>query len=197
MRGIGVLACVVLIGCQQASLAPSPSSAGVPDGSASVPAFERQEPSTPPVANTAAEADAPAAPDDAAATPTAVATAEPEAPPAPLPDVEVRNVGMHIGGEDNTADQKRPIRAAISKHNDDMRRCYAKADDPPNKTTFGVDIRISGKGGTPKVSNPRHGMRGEGVTDCMLAVFSSVDFPKQPGGRARMVSYSVQFKKKN
>jgi hypothetical protein len=74
-----------------------------------------------------------------------------------------------------------------------MRRCYAKATDPAKEVTFGVDIRIDGDGGKPKITNPRSGLKGEGVVDCMVAAFEAVDFPRQPGGRPRMVSYSIQF----
>ena len=184
------IALLALIGgCRDAADSKTPLSRTVPQGSATAPAFARtatptSEPAPPPAPPEPAEE--PAAP-------------EPEevAEDAPLPDVEVKNVGMHIGGEANTAEQKRPIRAAVAKHYDAMRRCYAKVTKAPKRgATFGVDMRINGDGGPPKVTNPRSGLRGPGVKECLVAVFEGIEFPKQPKGRARMVSFSVAFKKK-
>ena len=113
-----------------------------------------------------------------------------------VPAVDVQNVGMHIGGAKNTAEEKRPIRAAVSPHYDGLKRCYAKADSPAKDATFGVDLRIPGAGGAAKVTKPRSGLKGDGVTECMVSVFEAIEFPRQPHGQPRMVSYSVRFRKK-
>jgi hypothetical protein len=181
-------------GCGEASKAPLPRGAAVAEGSSSAPEFSRKESSaTPSLAK--AEPAAVEAPQEEESD----GAPEPEAVDAPeqekLPDVAIKNVGMHIGGEDNSAASKRPIRATVKNHYDAMRRCYAMADTPKKKTTFGVDIRIDGKGGKPKVSNPRNGLKGEGVTSCLVSVFEAIEFAPQPNGQARMVSYSVEFKK--
>jgi hypothetical protein len=185
---------LAMLGCRDGGDSKTPLSAVVPNGSASSPAFARTPPAetAEPVAEPAnanapeeqPQADAEAPSDDA----------EPEKD-APLPDVTVKNVGMHIGGEANTADQKRPLRNAVAKHYDAMKRCYAKAEKTTKAVTFGVDMRIKGEGGNPKVSNPRSGLRGEGVKACLVTVFENIDFPRQPKGVARMVSFSVEFRK--
>lgn len=186
------------LGCRDGGDGKTPLSAVVPNGSASTPTFAR------PASAAAETAEDPAAP-AASSEPGeegAAARDEEDAPPAepekeaPLPDVDVKNVGMHIGGEKNTAEQKRPIRAAISEHYDAMKRCYAKAEETPKGATFGVDIRINGAGGKPKITNPRSGLKGGGVKECLVSVFENIEFPKQPKGVARMVSFSIEFRKK-
>jgi hypothetical protein len=210
MREIAlVMVVVALSGCREAGNATPPPAAALPEGSAIAPAFSRDQATAPALAKAGERAEVVPASvdgDGESAEPTDPADTEGEAatgdgaptdgaPDAPLPDVTIKNVGMHIGGEDNTAEQKRPVRAAIAAHYDDMRRCYAKATDPAKEVTFGVDIRISGEGGKPKITNPRSGLKGEGVVDCMVAAFEAVDFPRQPGNRPRMVSYSIQFER--
>lgn len=190
-------------GCRDGGDSKTPLSAVVPNGSASVPSFARTAPAP---EEQATEDGAPAPTSDQESEPDAEGatedspeeTAEPEkaADDAPLPDVEVKNVGMHIGGEANTAEQKRPIRAAVAAHYDEMKRCYAKADAPAKGATFGVDMRIKGEGGPAKISNPRSGLKGGGVKECLVSVFEGIDFPKQPKNLARMVSFSIEFRKK-
>ncbi len=195
------------LACRDGGDSKTPLSAVVPNGSASTPAFARvphaatAKPETAPAALPAAAKvpDATREANDGEAkdpTETADGTAVEAEKPEPLPNVDVRNVGMHIGGEANTADQKRPIRAAVAKHYDAMKRCYAMAEDPPKGATFGVDMRIKGEGGQPKISNPRSGLRGGDVKACLVKVFENIDFPRQPKGVARMVSFSIAFRRK-
>jgi len=113
-----------------------------------------------------------------------------------LPEVEVTNIGMHIGGEANTADEKRPIREAVHKHYDDFRRCYGKLASPPEEATFGVDMLIDGTGGRAKITNPRNTFDDDTITPCFVAVFETVDFPKSKKGVAQMVSFSLRFRRK-
>lgn len=204
MRPVVCLIALCLVcGCRESGPSPEPATAVVPEGSATAPAFERAGDTMPAKAEPAEaeKADEPAVAkedgesethqeDDEAAT---EETAPEETAETPLPAVDVRNVGMHIGGEKNTKDQKRPIRATISKHYDAMKRCWGKAVDPPKKATFGVDIRIEGEGGPAKITNPRNGLKGEGVTECLVGVFEAIEFPPQPHNADRMVSYSIEF----
>ena len=195
-------------GCRETNAASAPGST-LPEGSASAPAFTREasteapEPvaEAPEAAADPAESDGAEGADDADEAKDAEPVAEKGAEPddgkdAALPEVEIHNVGMHIGGEDNTAEQKRPIRAEVAKHYDDMRRCYAKAVEPARKATFGVDMRIVGAGGPAKISNPRSGLKGEGVKECLVQVFEGIEFPRQPRGVDRMVSFSIEFRRK-
>ncbi len=198
---------LLALGCRDGGDTKTPLSAAVPQGSATVPAFARTGAPAEPARTEppAAEASADAAPSeadgdgddsesgDAAADASAAAAADDS---APLPDVEVKNVGMHIGGEDNSAESKRPIRAEVAKQYDAMKRCYAKAEAPGKGVTFGVDMRILGEGGHPKIENPRTGLKGAGVKECLVKAFESVEFPRQPKGAPRMVSFSIEFRPK-
>ncbi len=112
---------------------------------------------------------------------------------ADLPNVTVKNIGLHIGGGPNTRVAKRPIRDAVKPHYDDLLRCYAKAHHPRDKATYGVDIRIPADGGKARISNPRTSLRGTGLRGCMQAVFKKVFFPEPPRGKTTVVSFSVRF----
>jgi len=119
---------------------------------------------------------------------------------APVSDtvtqVVVKNIGMHIGGGPNDADTKRPIRKAIEPHFAKFAACYRYVKEQKKGGTFGVDIRIGREGGRADIRKPRPGMKGEGLEDCILKVFESIEFPK-PSTRAPMVvSYSLSFKPK-
>jgi hypothetical protein len=191
---------VLLCACAEGAGAVPPSSG--PGATASAPAFERRDEaplSKPAPAGDVAPAKAPA-PEEAPAEPPPPEggrVGEGGSPDAPVPDVEVKNVGMHIGGEENTADQKRPIREAVSAHYDAMRRCWASEGEDAAKTiTFGIDMRIDGQGGVPKVSSPRSGFKNADVAKCLEAVFAAIEFPPQPNKQPRMVSFSIEFRKK-
>lgn len=215
MRSSAILLCLpllCLVGCRDGGDSKTPLSAVVPSDSATTPAFARTAPAAPaPDAPVAAAEPEESDGENVAATDgdgeageeageerdagEAADSGEPDKD-TPIPDVVVKNVGMHIGGEANTAEQKRPIRAAVALHYDAMKRCYAKADTPPTKAvTFGVDMRIKGEGGTPKITNPRSGLKGGGAKECLVSVFEAIEFPKQPKGQARMVSFSIEFRK--
>jgi hypothetical protein len=154
---------------------------------------------------------APAAPAPASAAPASAAPAVPakEAPDAgddaagdageadaateaALPDVDVKNIGMHIGGGPNDAPTKAPIKRSVAPHFDDFRRCFARVDDPKKGGDFGVDLRIEKDGGKASVTRPRTALKGEGFTQCMIEAFERIDFIKPKGG-ATVVSYSLRF----
>lgn len=158
-----------------------------------------------PVASAASTASA--APSDATAAATAeaapsgsaAASAEPSAsaaataaPEAPVPEVKVANIGMHIGGGPNDAPTKAPIRQSVEPHFDDLKRCWAKVDDPKKGGDFGLDLLIDRAGGKAKVSHPRTSLKGQGFKECMVEAFEAIDF-KKPRGGTTTVSYSVRF----
>src|SRR5688572_15723939 len=123
---------LALVSCAEGAGAVPPSSG--PGATASVPAFERREEK--PLSKPAEVSPAKAPPEE----PAPVAAPPPPAD-APVPDVEVKNVGMHIGGEANTAEQKKPIREAVAAHYDAMRRCWAsEGEDAARTITFGIDM---------------------------------------------------------
>lgn len=113
-------------------------------------------------------------------------------PPAPsLPEVSVHNVGLHIGGGPNDDASKRPFREAIEPHFDDFLKCYRQVERPEKGGTFGVDLYVGRHGGKPEVRQPRTIMKGKAFRDCMLQVFSSIEFhrPEKP----TVISYSLRF----
>jgi hypothetical protein len=106
--------------------------------------------------------------------------------------VKVANIGMHIGGGPNDAVTKEPIRRSVEPHFDELRRCFAKADDPHKGGTFGIDLRIERQGGKAAVSHPRTPIKGKAFEACVVYVFESIDFLKPKGGKT-VVSYSLRF----
>ena len=116
----------------------------------------------------------------------------PPAPEAPLPDVDVKNIGMHIGGGPNDSATKAPIRRSVEPHFDAFKRCYAKIEGEPVRGDFGLDIRIEKDGGLAKTSHPRTALKGEAFEACVVSVFDAIVFEKPKGG-ATMVSYSLRF----
>ncbi|WP_437604177.1 hypothetical protein WMF28_21655 [Sorangium sp. So ce590] len=150
-------------------------------------------PSPPSAAASAAPA-ASAAASAAPAAPTASAAADPTAPAdaAPLPNVKVANIGMHIGGGPHDDFTKEPIKRSVAPHFDDFRRCFALAEDPAKAGDFGIDLRIEKDGGKAEVRKPRTALKGEAFTACVVGVFERIDFLKPRKGPT-VVSYSLRF----
>ncbi|MBK8254093.1 MAG: hypothetical protein IPK82_15685 [Polyangiaceae bacterium] len=126
---------------------------------------------------------------------TAVATAAPAttaAPEAPIPNIKVANIGMHIGGGPNDAVTKAPIKASVEPYFDDLKRCWSNVDDPKKGGDFGIDLLIDKAGGKAKVSHPRTSIKGAGFKECLVTAFEKIDF-KKPRGGTTMVSYSIRF----
>ncbi|MRG93370.1 hypothetical protein [Polyangium spumosum] len=178
------------------------SGATAPDGSAPAPTTSAAAPPAsasaaapaPPSAAAPAPSDAPAAAPASASA--AASAAPPEAPKpeeAPLPAVKVKNIGMHIGGGPHDDATKAPFNRSVEPHFDELRRCFAKVDDPKKGGDFGVDLLVDGKGGKAQVSHPRTALKGEGFVPCVVGVFESIEFLKPKGGKKTMVSYSIRF----
>ncbi|MEP7122552.1 MAG: hypothetical protein ABJE95_16640 [Byssovorax sp.] len=150
--------------------------------------------SAPVAAPAASSAAAPAPPPEPVASASAAPTAAPAAPPeAPLPNVKVANIGMHIGGGPNDAVTKEPIHKSVIPHYDEFRRCYGLLEDQKKGGTFGIDLLIDKAGGKPKsVTKPRSPMKGHEFSECMVHAFESIDFQKPKGGTTK-VSYSLRF----
>jgi pyruvate/2-oxoglutarate dehydrogenase complex dihydrolipoamide acyltransferase (E2) component len=151
----------------------------------SAPASAAAAPSAEPAASAAPPPSA-----SAAAAPSAAPSAAPE---APLPNVKVVNIGMHIGGGPNDAVTKEPIHRSVIPHYDEFRRCYALVEDPKKGGTFGVDLLIDKAGGKPRsVTKPRSPMKPHEFSECMVHAFEQIDFQKPKGGNTK-VSYSLRF----
>lgn len=125
-------------------------------------------------------------------TATASASAAPVVEEAPLPKVKVENIGMHIGGGPNDAVTKEPIKKSVEPHFDELKRCFAKADDQKKGGDFGLDLKIEAAGGKAKTSHVRSTIKGEGFVECVQKVFDGIDFLKPKKGKT-IVSYSLRF----
>jgi hypothetical protein len=135
----------------------------------------------------------PAASSPAAAVVSAPATASAAASaPVAQVQVEVANIGLHIGGGPNDDVTKEPVLRSIEPHFSELRACYAKAEEPRQKGDFGIDLAIERDGGKAQVSKPRTGIKGEAFRACVVGVFESVEFRKPRGGKT-VASYSVRF----
>lgn len=143
-----------------------------------------------------ATAPAPAAPPVAArpAPDAAVAQTAPSAAHlgSALPELKVHLSGMHIGGGPNDDVSKRPFIQAIEASYDSLRACYKKAEDPTQSGTFGVDLKIAARGGTPELQQVRTALKGESLRECIGTVFKGIEFAPPPKGRT-IVSVSVRF----
>jgi hypothetical protein len=116
----------------------------------------------------------------------------PADPSRALPEITVRNVGLHIGGQSNDAASKAPFQKAIEAKFEDFLTCYREASEPEKGGVFGVDLFIQRGGGHPEVRQPRTGMKGTEFRKCMLAAFESVTFDRPRHGPTT-VSYSLRF----
>lgn len=185
--GLLLVVSLAVVGCS------SPQPGG--DGVASPSSTPAPTAAAPPTAATGAAEAPPAAPSASAppAAASASAAAPPPAdPPAPEVPVDVKNIGMHVGGGTNDAAEKAPIKRSVEPHMGDFAKCFAKVADPAKGGDFGVDLRIERDGGKAAVSHPRTALKGDGFKECVLAVFESVDFEKPKGGTTT-VSYSLRF----
>ncbi len=181
----GLLVCAAAVGCKTPREAEPPvaeaAQGATPPVSADVPATASV------AANAVPEPVASAAPEASAAAP---GSAEP--PSEPLPAVEVKNIGMHIGGGPNDRVSKQPIGDSVKPHFDALRACWKHVAEPGKAGDFGVDLLIPHEGGKAEVTNPRTAIKGEGFEGCVVDVFEGIDFLKPKTGKT-MVSYSVRF----
>lgn len=109
-----------------------------------------------------------------------------------LPELKVHLSGMHIGGGPNDDVSKRPFIQSIEAAYDSLRACYKKAEDPTQSGTFGVDLKIAARGGTPELQQVRTALKGESLRECIGTVFKGIEFAPPPKGRT-IVSVSVRF----
>ena len=121
-------------------------------------------------------------------------------PTRPGPSVDAASL-VAVGGAcrdrrvldlDYTAYDGARTRRSVEPHFDELRRCFAKADDPHKGGTFGIDLRIERQGGKASVSHPRTVIKGKAFEACVVRVFESIDFLKPKGGKT-VVSYSLRF----
>ena len=108
-----------------------------------------------------------------------------------LPEIRVENVGLHIGGGPNTAEAKQTFLRAVARHFKSFRMCYVYSEDPTQGGVFGADLYIPRGGGHPEVRQPRTGMAGARLRNCMVDAFKQVEFERP--GKPTVISYSLRF----
>lgn len=113
-------------------------------------------------------------------------------PDKALPELRVEQLGMHVGGGKNDADEKAPFRRALEQKFPAFLECYRLVDEPWTGGSFGVDLKIARAGGAPSVEQPRTRIRGAGFQECMVAAFGKVQFEKPKAGPT-VISYSILF----
>lgn len=115
---------------------------------------------------------------------------EPE-PEAALPRLNYKHLGMHIGGESNSADSKTPWFKDIERYEDEILSCYRWVDEPQKGGSYGVDLYVSTQGGPPEVRGSRQKLGSESFDACMRQAFSAIDFHRPE--RPTVFSYSLFF----
>lgn len=112
-------------------------------------------------------------------------------PEAALPRLTYKHLGMHIGGESNSRESKRPWLDDIERHEEAMLSCYRFVTDPRKGGSYGVDLFVSTKGGSPEVRGSRQKLGGEEFDACMRRAFLEIDFHRPE--RPTVFSYSIFF----
>lgn len=108
-----------------------------------------------------------------------------------LPEISMRHIGMHIGGESNSDEAKRPWLKAIEREETRILFCYRAVKDPMAGGTVGVDLYIGKSGGQPDVRKTRQRLGEADFDDCVRKAFGAVRFPAPK--RPTVVSYSLRF----
>lgn len=122
----------------------------------------------------------------------AVATAPAAEVPVTKPAVDIRNIGMHIGGGPNDDATKAPFQKAIAAQFDALARCWAALPAKP-PLDFGVDLLVPAAGGHAKVDRPRSAVKDAAFVTCATAAFGAATFAPSAKGLATKVSTSVHF----
>ncbi len=194
-----VVLAALMPACAQSSKEPersAPSARATASGAPTVSPLDLLPLATPPraSASVASPAFASAAPTPSSAPSTSASAAAEEVPKTlpTLPRVKVENIGMHIGGGPNDAVTKAPIADSVKPHFDELKWCFAKAEDPTQGGSFGVDLLIERAGGKAEVTKPRTVIKGDAFRDCVVGVFEGIEFLKPKRGKTK-VSYSVRF----
>lgn len=98
---------------------------------------------------------------------------------------------MHIGGDPNTPESKRPFLETLERGEAAFLRCYRLVGVPGQGGTFGADLFIGVGGGAPEVRAIRQKLGGEDLAACMTRALGELRFP--PPARPTVVSYSLRF----
>lgn len=98
---------------------------------------------------------------------------------------------MHIGGESNSDEAKKPWLKAIEREESRILICYRAVDAPLAGGTVGVDLYVGIAGGKPEVRKTRQRLGGPAFDECLRRAFEAVRFPAPK--RPTVLSYSLRF----
>jgi hypothetical protein len=115
---------------------------------------------------------------------------EPE-PQKSLPKLSFSHLGMHIGGESNSPESKRPWLEGIDAGEERLLLCYRLVNEPESGGSYGVDLYVGKNGGAPEVRGSRQKIGGEEFDACMKQAFEHLNFKKPE--RPTVLSYSLLF----
>jgi len=110
---------------------------------------------------------------------------------AALPRLTYKHLGMHIGGESNSPESKRPWFEDIERNEDAILSCFRFVRDPEQGGSYGVDLYVGKSGGAPEVRGSRQKMGDAEFDECMKQAFGAIEFhePERP----TVLSYSIFF----
>ena len=128
------------------------------------------------------------------AAPPATTDTEPVAEPEPeeTSSLEVKTIGLHVGGGPNDSETRGRYVAIIESKLAEFKKCHLLTPDTNKKASFGVDLLLPTKGGRPKVKDYRTSLKGRDFQACVLGTFGQIRFPEVP--RPTVISYSLLFK---
>lgn len=106
--------------------------------------------------------------------------------------VDIRHIGMHIGGGPNDDATKEPFWKSIAAHHEDFAACWSKLPKA-EKVEFGIDALVPGKGGLAKVDRPRSTSKDAAFVACMQDVYAKMEFQPPKSGVLTKVSASIRL----
>lgn len=109
-----------------------------------------------------------------------------------LPKLELKTVGLHVGGGPNDLTTQRAFTGAIALQFQAFQACYRYVSAPKQQAIFGVDLLMPPESGRAQVKAVRTSLRGDPFVVCMRQAFEEIRF-RNPLKRPTMVSYSVRF----
>jgi hypothetical protein len=133
------------------------------------------------------------APEAASAPVVAIAVAT--APPAETPAVDIRHIGMHIGGGPNDDATKAPFIKSIDTRTGALGACWAGLPKKPT-VDFGIDALVPAAGGRAKIDRPRSTIADSAFVACAQRAFEEIEFLRPRSGLPTKVSASLRFRAK-
>ncbi len=109
-----------------------------------------------------------------------------------LPKLELKNVGLHVGGGPNDAATHRAFAAPIGLAFGEFQKCYRLVERPKPLAIYGVDLVVEPGTGHAKVRAVRTKLEGKAFLECLRNVLEAVHF-QNPLKKPTSVSYSVRF----